>query len=55
MSVNNIQRKEFNYELGHIKLNFSLRTDIKDELKGFKQLLERALKDIDEELTKLDK
>ena len=55
MSVNNIQRKEFNYVLGNIKLNFTLRTDVKAEMKGFKELMERAIKDLDEELAKVGK
>lgn len=50
MQVNNIQRKQFDYTLGPINLNFTLRTDVKSELKAFRELMERATKDIDAEL-----
>ena len=47
---NPVQRKEYSYELGAIRLSFSLRVDQKGELKSFKQLLERAIKDIETDL-----
>lgn len=50
MNASSVQRKEFNYNLGDVKLGFTLRTDVKVELKAFKELLERALEDIVKEL-----
>ncbi len=55
MSSETIQRKEFIYNLGAIQLKFTLRTDVKAELKAFKELIERAVRDIDTELTNFDK
>ncbi len=51
----NVQRKEFVYALGNIKLAFTLRTDVKIELVGFRSMLMRALEDVDAELAKLKK
>ena len=42
--------KNFNYIKGNVQLAFNLRTDVKTELKIFKELLERAIKDVNEEL-----
>ncbi len=44
--------REFNYMLGDVNLKFSLRTDIKQQLKDFSQILERALEDVKAELAK---
>lgn len=51
---NNIQRKEFNYEKNGVKLNFTLRTDVKGELNIFKELMLRGVEDINTELKKID-
>jgi len=48
---NSITRKEFNYSKGICGLKFSLRTDIKSELKDFLELLKVAQKDVEKELT----
>ena len=53
VETNNVQRKEFSYVIGDIRLEFTLRTDIDTQLLTFKQLMEYALKDIDIELKKL--
>ena len=50
---NNIDRKEFNYSKGACNLNFTLRTDVKTELKDFRECLLEGVKDIDECLSKL--
>ncbi len=42
--------RNFNYTKGNVRLNFTLRIDIKQELKDFKECLEQALKDVNEEL-----
>ena len=47
------QRKTFNFAKGKTTLNFILRTDIKNELKDFKQCLEAALSEVENELNKL--
>jgi len=47
---NNKINKNYSYEKGECKLNFSLRIDIKNELKDFLELLKVAVKDIEEDL-----
>ena len=42
--------KNFNYTKGKVSLSFSLRIDIKNELKDFLELLKVAQKEIEEEL-----
>lgn len=44
--------RQFNYAKGMCSLNFSLRVDVKSQLKDFKELLAAALKDVQEELNK---
>lgn len=44
--------REFNYAKGDVKLNFSLRVDIKQHLKDFIEILENSLRDVKEELAK---
>ncbi len=48
--TNNTTSKNFSYTKGEVSLNFSLRTDIKQGLKNFKELLIKALEDITEEI-----
>lgn len=50
----NTTSKDFNYMLGDVNLKFSLRTDIKQQLKDFKECLVRAVEDVDNELKKQD-
>jgi len=50
LKTENTTSKNFSYKLGAVALSFSLRTDIKQELKDFKELLVRALEDVTEEL-----
>jgi hypothetical protein len=45
--------RRFSYEKGKITLNFSLRIDTKGELKDFKELLERAVTDVTEEIDRV--
>lgn len=45
-------RRQFSYNKGSCNLSFSLRVDIKQELKDFKEILEAALADIEAELDK---
>ena len=49
-----IARKEFNYAKNGVKLNFTLRTDIKLEMETFKELMGQAIQTIDIELAKLN-
>lgn len=42
--------KQFAYFKGGVELKFSLRIDVKQQLKEFKECLEQALKDVSEEL-----
>ena len=47
-----VTRKTFNYNKGEVKRNFILRVDIKSELRIFRDLLVKALEDIEEEIIK---
>lgn len=49
---NNTESKKFEYSKGNVNLSFTLRTDIKNELKIFLELLNVATKDVQEELDK---
>ena len=42
--------RAFTYSKNKVQLNFSLRTDIKSELKDFRELLLQAVEDINKEL-----
>ena len=44
--------RKFGYSQGTVDLNFSLRVDIKQSLKDFKDLLVAALSDVNDELEK---
>lgn len=48
-----ITRKEYSYTRDGVNLKFTLRTDVKKELKPFKELLLKALEDIESDLNKL--
>ena len=50
IKTNNIVRKDFNYSKGKVTLSFSLRTDIKHELKDFWELLREAKREVEKEL-----
>lgn len=43
-------KKVFSYELDGVSINFTMRTDIKKELKAGVQILERAIADFKKEL-----
>lgn len=45
-----IDTRTFSYSKNKVNLNFSLITDIKSELKDFKELLLQAVEDINKEL-----
>jgi len=44
------ETRAFTYSKNKVNLNFSLRTDIKSELKDFRELLLQAVEDINKEL-----
>lgn len=49
--------RHFNYSLvsksgTNIELSFSLRTDIKDDLRAFQELMDEAQRDVEEEINK---
>ena len=44
--------KNFSYSKGEVNLNFNLRTDIKTQLKDFRDLLKVAILEVDKELKK---
>lgn len=45
-----VQNKTFNFAKGNVKLDFTLRVDIKQELKDFQECLEAALSDVKKEI-----
>jgi hypothetical protein len=45
-----VDTRAFTYSKNKVMLNFSLRTDIKSELKDFRELLLQAVEDINKEL-----
>lgn len=45
-----VDTRQFSYSKNKVNLNFSLRTDVKSELKDFKELLLQAVEDINKEL-----
>jgi hypothetical protein len=50
---NNVTRKQFSYKINNCELSFSLRVDIKSELKDFLALMEMAQNEVKEEIAKL--
>ena len=53
MEASQIQRKEYAYSIGATQLKFTLRTDVKIEMKAWLELMERAREDVTEDLNKL--
>lgn len=51
--ANNTSSKNFSYQKGNCRLNFSLRNDIKGELKDFLELLKIAQEDVEKEIKTL--
>lgn len=41
-----VESKTFSYKKGTVQLSFTLRVDVKQELKDFTECLEAALKDV---------
>lgn len=53
VETNNTTNKSFSYKKGGVTLNFTLRNDIKTELKDFLELLKVAQIDVEEEIKKV--
>lgn len=49
---NSTTSKNFSYSKGEVSLNFNLRNDTKTQLKDFKELLEVATLEVDNEIKK---
>ena len=49
-----VTRKTFVYDLDGVRIEFTLRIDVKKELKAARLIVDQALKDFDVELYKLD-
>lgn len=47
-----VDTRQFSYSKNKVNLGFTLRTDVKSELKDFRDLLEKAIEDINKELKK---
>ena len=47
-----VDKRQFSYSKNKVNLGFTLRTDVKSELKDFRDLLEKAIEDINKELKK---
>lgn len=52
LKINNTLSKTFDYSKGNVNLRFTLRTDIKKDLKDFLELLKVAIKEVEEDLIK---
>ena len=52
LTATSVENKKWDYENGGVRLNFTLRVDIKEEMKNFLEMLKRAQADIESELTK---
>lgn len=52
IKTNNTTQKNFSYKKGDVNLSFTLRTDIKTELKDFVEILKVAIKEVEEEIKK---
>lgn len=52
VKINNTTTKAFSYSKGNVSLNFTLRTDIKGDLKDFADILKVATLEVDEEIEK---
>jgi hypothetical protein len=48
----NTESKTWNFSKGNVQLNFSLRVDIKEEMKAFAELLATAKVAVEDELSK---
>ena len=51
MTSNNVTKKTFDHTKGEIRIAITVRTDIKQELKDSREILETIIKEIDEELS----
>lgn len=49
---NSTTQKNFSYTKGEVTLSFNLRTDIKQDLKDFSELLKVATLEVDNEINK---
>lgn len=47
---NNVTRKEYSYQLGGVRLSFTLRNDNTDDLVPFESLLKNGLADVSEDI-----
>lgn len=54
LKAEQFEKKEYAYNMGGIELRFTLRTDIKQQMKLFIEMMERAREDIMKDLAKLD-
>ena len=52
LKIDNKVNKTFSFQKGDVSLNFTLRTDIKTQLKDFLECLKVAQKEVQEELDK---
>ena len=50
LTKNHIESKSFNFNKGSVNLSFTLRIDTKSELQDFKELLEQAIINVEEEV-----
>lgn len=48
-------RRTFNYKIDDVNLGFTLRIDVKKELKAFLECLESAVSDVKEQIEKVGK
>jgi hypothetical protein len=54
MKKEQMVKKDFSYDIDGMRLNFTLRIDIKKDLQLFLKCLDEALVDVEAELLKID-
>lgn len=52
LKQNHSTNRNFEYSKGDVSLKFSLRTDTKNQLKDFLEILKVAIKEVEEEINK---
>jgi len=48
-----VVNRTFSYKLDDVTLSFTLRIDVKKELKAFAEIMQTAIKDVDEQIKKI--
>lgn len=55
LQSDNVTKKTWNYSLDGVNINFTLRNDVKIELKAAVEILQKAIKDFEAEIEQIGK